>query len=584
MRLLLLSTAAVLALSPRTAAAQASRTRVYYIAADEVMWDYAPTGMDQITGIPIDSARPGLKRPGRLGRVFRKAVYREYTDSTFRTLRPRPPEWEHLGLLGPVLRAVVGDTLRVVFRNNGSHPYSMHPHGVFYQKSSEGTPYRDGTTGADRADDAVAAGGTHTYVWAVPERAGPGPGDGSSVMWMYHSHVDEGKDVTAGLMGPILVTARGQAQADGRPQDVDREFVVNFAVYPEAMSHYFRDNIALRMPWANADSLAQDDAFGGGAFFDTMNGFIWGNMPVMTANQGERVRWYVMASTTEFDFHTPHWHGMTVLAHHTRMDIVSVEPMMMVVADMETDNPGVWLFHCHLKVHLEGGMAARFAVLPTGDAVARARLEEAIKPVTAQPDPFLAAGARLPGQWRSRPDAAATRPEFMRLVAMDGGLHATMGPSGVFFDSTRVARGAYRARASFTQTRRSEHPEALGLILGGQDLAGPGQSYLYFMVRQDGKYLIKHRAGSETHTLMDWTAHGAIRTVEGDSAATNALAVDVSAEGARFLVNGMEVVTLPRTVQLQTDGVVGLRINHNLDVHVADFGVEALPVGRRGSR
>jgi manganese oxidase len=68
--------------------------------------------------------------------VYRKAIYREYRDATFSKLKPRAPEWEHLGLLGPVLRAEVGDTIRVVFENNAAHPYSMHPHGVLYEKES----------------------------------------------------------------------------------------------------------------------------------------------------------------------------------------------------------------------------------------------------------------------------------------------------------------------------------------------------------------------------------------------------------------------------------------------------------------
>jgi len=123
--------------------------------------------------------------------VYRKVLYREYTDSTFTTLKPVPPEWAHLGFLGPLIRGVVGDTIRVVFRNNGAHPYSVHPHGVFYRKDSEGAPYDDGTAGADKADDGVPPGGTHVYVWPVPERAGPTDSEGSSVMWMYHSHTDE---------------------------------------------------------------------------------------------------------------------------------------------------------------------------------------------------------------------------------------------------------------------------------------------------------------------------------------------------------------------------------------------------------
>jgi FtsP/CotA-like multicopper oxidase with cupredoxin domain len=81
------------------------------------------------------------------------------------------------------LRGEVGDTIRVVFKNNATHPYSLHPHGVFYNKSSEGALYEDGTTGADKADDAVPPGATYTYTWKVPERAGPGPNDPSSIVW-----------------------------------------------------------------------------------------------------------------------------------------------------------------------------------------------------------------------------------------------------------------------------------------------------------------------------------------------------------------------------------------------------------------
>ena len=175
------------------AAGQARRThtRTYYIAADEVVWDYVPGGRDFIADRPF--ADTGFVRTGpprAVSTMYRKALYREYTDSTFGTLKPRPPEWEHLGFLGPLIRGVVGDTIRVVFRNNASRPYSVHPHGVFYRKDSEGAPYADGTAGVDHDDDGVPPGGTHVYVWPVPERAGPAAGEGSSVMWMYHSHVD----------------------------------------------------------------------------------------------------------------------------------------------------------------------------------------------------------------------------------------------------------------------------------------------------------------------------------------------------------------------------------------------------------
>ena len=116
-------------------------------------------------------------------------------------MKPRPAEWEHLGFLGPLVRGVVGDTIKIVFRNNAKQPYAVHPHGVFYNKDSEGAVYLQSTSGADKADAGVPPGKTHVYTWPVPERAGPASGDRSSVVWMYHSHHDEVKDANTGLDG-----------------------------------------------------------------------------------------------------------------------------------------------------------------------------------------------------------------------------------------------------------------------------------------------------------------------------------------------------------------------------------------------
>src|SRR5579862_2614651 len=187
------------------------KIHTYYVAADEVEWDYAPGEINKMMGMKFGGyAATFMQRgPHSIGKVYRKAIYREYTDGGFTTLKPRAPEWEHLGILGPVLRAEVGDTLRIVFKNNATRPYSMHPHGVFYEKASEGSVYDDGSSAADKANNVVAPGETHTYTWQVPERAGPGPADGSSIVWLYHSHVNEQRDVNTGLVGPIIVTARG---------------------------------------------------------------------------------------------------------------------------------------------------------------------------------------------------------------------------------------------------------------------------------------------------------------------------------------------------------------------------------------
>ncbi len=345
------------------------RTRTYYIAADTVTWDYVAGGRDEIAGTPYaDTAFFAKGKPQPVSTRYRKVLYREYTDSTFRTLKHRPSQWEHLGFLGPLIRGVVGDTIRVVFRNNGDRPYSVHPHGVLYDKASEGVPYNDGTSGRDKADDGVPPGGTYTYVWPVPERAGPGPMDGSSVMWMYHSHVDEVRDINTGLFGPMIITARGKARADGSPNDVDREIIASFMQVEEQDSWLAKQNLppdSLLSLGPTANPSLRQDPYPWFVKF-TINGFVHGSMPLtaITVRKGEHVRWYLMASTNDFDFHAPHWHGNTVILNGMRTDVAQLSMMQMSTADMLPDNVGTWLFHCHVSFHNEEGMAVRYRVMP----------------------------------------------------------------------------------------------------------------------------------------------------------------------------------------------------------------------------
>ena len=338
-------------------------TRTYYISADQVDWNYAPAGMNEITGKPFDDVADTYVKtgPGRIGSTYEKCLYRGYTDGTFAHLKARAPEDRYLGLLGPVIRAEVGDTIKVVFRNTCPFPASVHPHGVFYAKSSEGAPYNDGTHGAKKADDAVPTGGTHTYVWEVPPRAGPGPDDGSSVMWMYHSHTDEVSDTYAGLMGPMEITRRGMARPDGSPKDVDREIFALFSVMNENQSPFLDANIKrfAEPPAPDPD----DEDFQESNLMHSINGYVFGNQPMITMHRGEHVRWYVMSMGTEVDLHTPHWHGNTVTVNGMRMDVVSLLPATMVVADMVPDDAGIWLFHCHVNDHIRAGMLTRYKVL-----------------------------------------------------------------------------------------------------------------------------------------------------------------------------------------------------------------------------
>jgi hypothetical protein len=341
--------------------------RRYYVSADPVVWDYAPGGINLISRNPFDAddgARVFVGRgPGTIGSRYVKCLYREYTDAGFGHRVTRSKDDAYLGVLGPVIRAEVGDTIKVVYRNSCPFPTSMHPHGVFYEKASEGAPYDDGTTSASKRDDAVPTGARHTYVWKVPGRAGPGPHDGSSVMWMYHSHTDEIGDTYAGLVGPMVVTARGEARADGSPKDVDRERFAMFFIDNETLSPLLRKNMRRFGTPPLPANPEDDEEFVEHNLKHTVNGYLFGTMPMIDVRRGEHVRWYVMGMGTEVDLHTPHWHGNVVTVSGMRMDVVSLLPADMLVADMVPDDRGVWLLHCHVNDHISAGMMTRYRVL-----------------------------------------------------------------------------------------------------------------------------------------------------------------------------------------------------------------------------
>jgi FtsP/CotA-like multicopper oxidase with cupredoxin domain len=162
-------------------------------------------------------------------------------------------------------------------------------------------------------------------------------------------------------MGPMEITRRGMARADGSPKDVDREVFALFAVMNENQSPFLNENVHrfAKPPFPDPE----DEGFEESNLMHSIDGYVFGNEPMITMHRGEHVRWYVMSMGTEVDLHTPHWHGNTVTVNGMRMDVVSLLPATMVVADMVPDDAGTWLFHCHVNDHITAGMLTRYTVL-----------------------------------------------------------------------------------------------------------------------------------------------------------------------------------------------------------------------------
>lgn len=214
------------------------------------------------------------------------------------------------------------------------------------------------------------------------------------------------------------------------------------------------------------------------------------------------------------------------------------------------------------------------AALLAATALLTAPLAAQAPAKASDPDKAVAGGGTLPAGWSARADRNAGL-ENVKVAPMGDGLHVTLGPAVILWRAQDNATKDFHTLATFTQTKAPTHPEGYGLFFGGEDLDGADQEYTYFLVRGDGTYLIKRRDGAETSNVSSgWTASPAVQKADSAGKATNKLEIDNKSNPAkvRFLVNGQEVYAADAK-DMDRLGIVGLRVNHNLDVHVAGFAL-----------
>jgi hypothetical protein len=180
----------------------------------------------------------------------------------------------------------------------------------------------------------------------------------------------------------------------------------------------------------------------------------------------------------------------------------------------------------------------------------------------------------LPPGWAARPDEGGDLKDI-NFVVMEPGYHLTLGPATILYRPEDRAEGAFHTLATFHQMKKLQHPEGYGLFVGGQALSGKGQKYTYFLVRDDGTYLIKQRSGDKTTEMSKgWTPHQAIKKGNSEGKTSNLLEIDAkeNPQKVSFKVNGQTVYTTEaRSMALR--GIVGVRANHNLDIHIQGFAV-----------
>ena len=189
--------------------------------------------------------------------------------------------------------------------------------------------------------------------------------------------------------------------------------------------------------------------------------------------------------------------------------------------------------------------------------------------------------AQAPAGWQVRIDKStnASDPDDVpevKVATVGKGFRVTGGPAGTYWNAASTAKGNYTVRANFNLMKPSGHVNYYGIVFGGRDLNGVNQQYLYFLVAQNGSFIIRQRTGEKVADVVSRTMpHPAVRLPGADGSSMNALEVRVGASQIEYVVNGQVVHTTPKTgLTAQTDGIAGVRVNHLLDVTVDGFQVQ----------
>ncbi|CAG2209365.1 HEPH [Mytilus edulis] len=306
------------------------RTRRYFIALEEIVWDYRPSGRVLARVGKGSTERSRIEErfftsDGAIGGRFVKAVFIEYTDESFKKRKKRCKDDKHLGILGPPVRVEVGEKLEIILFNKASRPYSFNPFGLAFTKDNEGAFYKNDRNSSDVSGAAAMPGQHRRYIFTVPWDYGPTKEDPQCITETYQSFVDYARDQYSGLIGPLLICKPGTLNARGRQHGVNKEFFLMLMNWFEQGSWYFNQSISLAM-------------------LNAINGRVFGNIGGFDMCVGDRVSWHVLGFGERFDYQNPVFEGNNIQYDGRMVDHVTVFPGTSQTVFMIPDNPGNFMF------------------------------------------------------------------------------------------------------------------------------------------------------------------------------------------------------------------------------------------------
>uniref|UniRef100_A0A8C6YN31 Coagulation factor VIII n=1 Tax=Nothoprocta perdicaria TaxID=30464 RepID=A0A8C6YN31_NOTPE len=302
----------------------------------------------------------GRRKPFR---QYRKVVFREYLDNSFTQPLMRGELDEHLGILGPYIRLLLGlPTLlhlhfplaQVTFKNLASRPFSFHSTLQAYEE----------TQGGVQGQEAVQPGELRQYSWKVLPQMAPTTQEFDCKAWAYFSNMDLEKDLHSGLIGPLIICRRGVLNFLFRRQLAVQEFSLLFTIFDETKSWYFQENMErnCRPPCR----VQQDNVdFRRNHSFHAINGYVRDSLPGLVMAQQQRVRWHLLNMGSTEDIHSVHFHGQLFSIRTNqeyRMGVYNLYPGVFGTVEMWPTHAGIWRVECKVGEHQQAGMSALFLV------------------------------------------------------------------------------------------------------------------------------------------------------------------------------------------------------------------------------
>ncbi|KAL4608796.1 coagulation factor V [Arapaima gigas] len=330
-----------------------SQEWTYYIAAEEIIWDYAPNILKYVdSDYEAKYLKPG---PDRIGKKYKKAVFVEYTNETFTVKKENKQRKMETGILGPVIRAQIRDVVKIVFKNMASRPYSIYPHGLTIDKDAEGANYPEG----GNQTHAVQPGQTYTYVWKVIDEDEPTDSDSRCLTRMYHSAVDTPRDIASGLVGHLLICKSQSLNKRNVQLKADKEQQVMLVVFDENKSWYIDENIKT---FCSDPSKVNKDSPG---FYESnvihsINGYVYDSEQVLMFCNGEIVTWHMSSVGAQDHIQTATFYGHSFELNERVEDVLSLFPMTGETITMSMDNTGHWLLTSLNSHEAKKGMRLKF--------------------------------------------------------------------------------------------------------------------------------------------------------------------------------------------------------------------------------